>query len=245
MTTTRPGDITAVEPLVDIMTALHADRRDAMLADIARRKESGAALDDDTRWPHVLHLIKGAEAHAVAKDTAAIRSLATELLEATSSFLEDPGPLAVPPAAHGISISMRILHARPFRALAGKEHRALKAQLKMMKLVHASPDDEPAAIALELAGERTIEARRAFVTASLAEVHIDGQPEPTVDDAVLDTLERLGLLRLIYEVCSGFQDLPWGKGERSGSRPQATSSALIAASAPKESTPPADVTAAA
>lgn len=249
MSLIHPGDVSDSEPLSGILRRIHDDNRAATLAEIRRREASGTPLNDNTRWASVKDKVQGILVGVDKQDTRRVRKLAVGILEATASFLEDPGEFIENPRTKDVVVRLVVLSARRVRALSGIEHRALEAQHKARaaiaahELAHANgaevtADEEELHVALEVAGERVIGARRALVAESLKAIAVGNQEEHAPTEADLDALERTGLLLSVYTACAAFQDLPWGKDGLSGSPAPSTSESSTApnAPAPREST---------
>jgi hypothetical protein len=237
-----PGDVAELEPVVDILKNHHDDKRAGTLAEIERRKGNGAPLDDETRWPALADKIEALTIAVKAKDTGKVREVSIAVLEATAGALVDPGDFKKPDGIDGVNVSLRILSAGKLRDLARAENRAFK-RVKSLRDSNAADDD------LYDAGDKVLACQLELLRFAVNELEVNGDKLTSVDgqlsDAALEVIERSGLLVPLYDAVHAFEDLPWGKGERSGSRALSTSSMnSTAAPAPNTATPSSGVTAA-
>lgn len=221
MTMILPGDISTLEPLQQILKTIHDDRRMAALATIARRQQAGAPLDDDTRWPLVVDLAHEVQAAASRRDVTSVRNVLFRMLDATSSAVEDPGEYKPIPGIDGVEVSLKVLTAREWRRLSSAEQRAVSRQYAASKKLLEEPTSEDLHLAVEETAEATIAVRRSMVVAILHGLRVNSD-DVQVDDRAAEMLDRSGMLYAVYTACAAWQELPWGKGERSGSQPRVT-----------------------
>lgn len=210
------GELLEVEPL---LAANHEAARAQRLRDIAERKAKGGMLDDGIDWVK-LNPAKVSAAIA-ARDSAALRDAASELVAATAALLVPLDARAPDPRLEGVRAQCVVLSERRLRILQRNE-----------MLAQVAREGAQGLEALGLAVDRIYEARRAYVAEAVARVELTDRAFDAVDGQLaahaLDVLERNRLILPLYDVASAFQELPPGKGSRSGSSAESTSSASSA-----------------
>lgn len=211
-----PGETTPPMSLTALLREAHEGAAAARLIEIERRTKNRIPLDDSTVWADVAAAVVSFAGDVAANRSTAVRKTAQRVLDITAEPLE-PLPDFVPPAAD-VHLVLRTVSARDLsrfatrRVFASKKWRDAGDDAEKLidanDLWRAAIDQLVRASVVEIRGLRRVGADAAAIT--------------DLTDAVLDGLDKVGLLSSIHEACLHFQGLPPGKVELSGSSLQST-----------------------
>lgn len=213
-----PGEVTEPLSLTALLREAHEGAAADRLAEIERRTKFRTPLDDSTDWA-ALAGFGATLVDSIAKHrSTAVRETCAAIVDRVSPALAPLGDF-VPPAAE-LSIVFRTVSPQDAGGIATRRVHAHRRWLAAQ-----AADDVDATIAANLLYRGAIDL---LVRAAVVEVHgarirgADGDKITDLSAAVLDGLDRAGLLTSIHEACLHVQGLAPGKVALSGSSPQST-----------------------
>lgn len=195
--------------LADCLREIHAASKESRKKQIEKRKENGIPLDDSVKWPEVCEVQKALTEAIASDDSVRVNKNAAKLVEMTSGGLSEIGDLVLPDGAEEIEVVFRVLADSRRRELAANDSEAWAR----VRDARASGNDREMLEAVS----SVVKCRTEYVKDAVASIFgIEGQEQPT--DELCDALSRAGLLSLIHDAASYFQDLPAKKALRFGAR---------------------------